>query len=236
MGRQISNTILMTGAGFTKNFGGFLANEMWAKIFNYREVQVRPVLKNILLTDFNYESIYHTIFDGNYSDDEKETINKAVFGAYKMLDDIAQNYIPATDSTKSAILYGAKKIIDRLSWEQGQINFFFTLNQDLFVERLFSCTKKPITNPGIRRRIVNPGTINSQLPLNVADFITVPTRDDLDTTKHATALSHNEFHYIKLHGSLGWKSSDGSNKLVIGENKEKQIAKGHLGDVHWNID
>ena len=37
-------SILMTGAGFTKNFGGFLANEMWAKIFNCHEVQ-EPVPK-----------------------------------------------------------------------------------------------------------------------------------------------------------------------------------------------
>lgn len=233
MGRQISNTILMTGAGFTKNFGGFLANEMWAKIFNYREMQVKPVLKNILLNNFNYESIYHTIFDGNYSDDEKETINKAVLGAYEMLDDIAQNYIPATDSSKSAILYGVKKIIDRLSWKQGQINFFFTLNQDLFVERLISGTNIPITTPYMPRFFI-PNSIYSRLPINDADFKTVPAQDKLDTTKHATTLSPDEFHYIKLHGSFGWKASDGSNKLVIGRNKENQISNEPL--LSWYFD
>jgi hypothetical protein len=31
MTKNISHHILLTGAGFTKNFGGFLAEEMWSK-------------------------------------------------------------------------------------------------------------------------------------------------------------------------------------------------------------
>jgi hypothetical protein len=222
MRKQISKTILLTGAGFTKNFGGFLANEMWAKIFNCREVQKKPVLKNILLNDFDYESAYHKVYDGDYSGDEKKAINTAILKAYKKLDDIAQNYIPANNASKAEVLSGAKKIIDRLASEDG-INFFFTLNQDLFVERMISGTNMPITTPYMPRFFI-PNSIDSQLPINDADFKTVPTQDELDITKHATPLSPNEFHYIKLHGSFGWKASDRSNKLVIGRNKENQIA------------
>lgn len=29
-----NNLLLLTGAGFTKNFGGYLGEEMWAKVFN----------------------------------------------------------------------------------------------------------------------------------------------------------------------------------------------------------
>jgi hypothetical protein len=32
--KDCSEIVLFTGAGFTKNFGGFLAKEMWSKIFN----------------------------------------------------------------------------------------------------------------------------------------------------------------------------------------------------------
>jgi hypothetical protein len=219
MKRQISNKILMTGAGYTRNFGGFLAEDMWAKILN--KVKNSADLKRILSNDFDYESAYHKVHDGDYSDDDKEAINTAIFEAYRKLDDIAQNYISATNASKAEILHGAKKIIDRLTWGEG-INFFFTLNQDLFVERLISDTNMPITTPYMPRFFI-PISIDSQLPINDADFKTVPTQDELDTTKHATTLSPNEFHYIKLHGSFGWKSSDGSNKLVIGRNKENQI-------------
>lgn len=223
MEKQIAKTVLLTGAGFTKNFGGFLSNEMWAKIFNCREVQNKPTLKNILLNDFDYESVYHKVYDGDYTD-EKEAINTAIFEAYSKLDVIAQNYIPATDASKSEILHGARKIIDRFTWENSQIDFFFTLNQDLFIERLISDTKKRISNPGISRRIVNPLFINARLPLKSDDFIKVPTKDELDTTRHATTLSHIELNYIKLHGSFGWENSGISNKMIIGRNKEKKIA------------
>jgi hypothetical protein len=33
------------------------------------------------------------------------------------------------------------------------------------------------------------------------------------------------FPYLKLHGSYGWKSADGSNKIVIGKNKTASIAQ-----------
>lgn len=229
---QISKTILLTGAGFTKNFGGFLANDMWTKLFNCCEVQKEPVLRNILLNDFDYESIYHKIFDGDYSAGQKETINTAIFEAYRKLDNIGQNYIPATDNSKSNILFGTKQIIDRLA-AKGQINFFFTLNQDLFVERLISGTNIPITTPNMPRFFI-PNSIDSRRSINDADFKTVPTQDKLDSTKHATTLSPTEFHYVKLHGSFGWKASDGSNKLVIGRNKDNQIANEPL--LSWYFD
>lgn len=229
MGNQISNTVLMTGAGFTKNFGGFLANEMWAKIFNCHEVQKDSVLKNILLNDFDYESIYNKIFDVDYSKDKKEAINTAVWKAYRKLDGISCNYIPVTDKSKSEILNGTKKIIDYLTKEWAQINFFFTLNQDLFIERLISDTKKPISSPGINKRIINHSNF-----LKPNECITLPTHNVLDTTKDAITLSHKELHYIKLHGSFGWKASDGSNKFVIGKNKEDQISKEPLLSWYFN--
>jgi len=148
-----------------------------------------------------------------------------------MSDDIALHYIPTTDPSKSEILYGAKQIINHLTWGNSQINCFFTLNQDLFVERLISDTKKPIVNPGIKR-IITPSNRNDSLKLD--EFIMVPTQDLLDT-KDATTLSHKEFHYIKLHGSYGWRSSDEPNKLVIGRNKERQIANEPLLSWYFNL-
>jgi hypothetical protein len=34
MTTEIREPVLLTGAGFTRNFGGFLADQMWARIFN----------------------------------------------------------------------------------------------------------------------------------------------------------------------------------------------------------
>ena len=55
MPKDYSENILFTGAGFTKNFGGLLAKEMWSKIFNNTKVQSYSQLKKLLINDFNYE-------------------------------------------------------------------------------------------------------------------------------------------------------------------------------------
>lgn len=66
MNIEVHNPILLTGAGFTHNFGGFLANEMWALIFNSPDVQKRPSLASLLRKDFDYESVYQSVMYSKY--------------------------------------------------------------------------------------------------------------------------------------------------------------------------
>jgi hypothetical protein len=61
MAIEINRQILLTGAGFTKNFGGFLASEMWAQIFNSRQIRPHKELGKILRHDFDYESVYNRV-------------------------------------------------------------------------------------------------------------------------------------------------------------------------------
>lgn len=58
-----TENILLLGAGFTKNFGGLLANEMWAHIFNHEKVQAQSRIKELMLNDFDYESIYYAVLE-----------------------------------------------------------------------------------------------------------------------------------------------------------------------------
>ena len=233
MNKTIAQHILFTGAGFTKNFAGFLATEMWTKIFNHSEVQNYPYLRELLLDDFDYESIYYKVLSGNYSADEKEAIQNAIFEAYQKLDAIACEYTPITETSKASIHAGAKQLIDQFIRDINQINFFFTLNQDLFIERIFGDTKKPIMTLNMVKIFI-PGSIDSRLPLSVNNFIKTPNQN-MTTHEPASNLSHKELHYIKLHGSYGWKSSDGTNKMVIGQNKKSQIAEEPLLAYYFDL-
>jgi hypothetical protein len=236
MKKQISNTVLMTGAGYTNNFGGILAKDMRDKIRYHPEVKNKPALKELLDNNFDYESVYYEVYNGGYLDNEKEAIHTAIREAYKKLDEIAQKY-NSRDPSKSEILYGASRIIDYMTRDMRKINFFFTLNQDLFIERLISCKYKNITRPPFPGRIFIPNTPESRLPLKNNDFVNVPTGDKLDTIKHATDFSPLECHYIKIHGSFGWKSSDPDrpDMMVIGRNKEEQIADELLLTRYLNL-
>ena len=137
-----------------------------------------------------------------------------------------------TDKSRSHILSGATEIVDLLS-QNNQKTFFFTLNQDLFIERLISGIRLPISTPMMERFFI-PNSIESKQPLDNNNFKVVPNKEKIDFEK-GKILQKNELHYIKLHGSFGWKSSDGSSKMVIGRNKEKQIANEPLLLWYFNV-
>ncbi|MEP6934971.1 MAG: SIR2 family protein, partial [Nitrospirota bacterium] len=46
--------------------------------------------------------------------------------------------------------------------------------------------------------------------------------------------SQSKFVYIKLYGSYGWRSADGTNAMVVGGGKEERIAKEPL--LKWYLE
>jgi hypothetical protein len=93
---------------------------------------------------------------------------------------------------------------------QAKKSFIFTLNQDLFFERMY-LGKFDI--PGIK----------DYIPLLYRDieFYKLP-KDDI---KSKEILSKGNNFLIKLHGSCNWKSFDDSDTMVIGRGKKSKILK-----------
>lgn len=215
---EIYKFVLLTGAGFTHNFGGFLANEMWAVIFNNPEVEKYPRLKELLQNDFDYESIYYKVVEGHdFDDEEKKTLTDVIFSAYKKMDDKIGSY-SSLGNSQPVSTHGVSTFIDRFSGlaqntdKNNTKAFFFTLNQDLLVERYFRDSSRPTL-------YVNQPKIEDK-HFNERDCVTLPS-SDLDKTN---PLSSSKFFYVKLHGSMNWYSSDGKRRLVIGKNKSQQIS------------
>ena len=219
---EFSQYIFFSGAGFTKNFGGLLAKEMRSKIYNNSEVQAQHRLKNLLLSDLDYESIYDKVINGDYTDEEKDTISTAIYNAYQVLDDISREWTFRNDAPNPVNIYGVNKFIERFSGVNNEIGFFFTLNQDLFIERHFNSIKTAFIHPGVPK-IPDAFIITNRRPIEKKDFIYLPNLDELKTNS-VTHLSKNTIHYVKLHGSFGWMSSKGTNSYVIGKEKEQQVA------------
>lgn len=132
--------ILLTGAGFTQNFGGFLAQDMWALIFNHKEVSESANLRSLLRNDFDYESVYHQIlYEGIFLKDEdiiekeKTIIKRVIKDSYNRLD---KSIVEANHGGN--YFSEIRSFIENFSELKGGGGFFFTLNQDLFVERYFA--------------------------------------------------------------------------------------------------
>jgi len=217
-------TVLLTGAGFTKNFGGFLADDMRGFIIS--KVRNHPALLALLNTPtLDYESVYLKVIYGSYSDENKSVLDDAVVHAYKKLDDVIRQ-ISWNYNSHGVDIYRVREFLDRFgSTINGRRGYFFTLNQDLFIERWY----------GQETLLKIPGNLN--LPtihaapsreLENSDYIPVPGVNAIESVRaedNKKTSSSGRYHYLKLHGSFNWVDDKDSKRriMVIGGNKWEQI-------------
>ncbi len=64
-----ARNVLLSGAGFTKNFGGYLGPEMWSVIFSQNEISRQPELRKYLLNNLDYETVYQEVLDSDELDE-----------------------------------------------------------------------------------------------------------------------------------------------------------------------
>ena len=95
MAIRTPEAMLLTGAGFTHNFGGYLANDMWAEIFNHKAVQRHRCLREEMYSPvdlFDFEDVYDRVLHGTFSNEEKDSMVEAVVSVYGDLDKIIREF------------------------------------------------------------------------------------------------------------------------------------------------
>lgn len=262
---QCSENILLLGAGFTKNFGDLLANEMWADIFSHKKIQDQQRIRKLMLNDFDYESVYYSVLEGFYDqtglfgkkyenvifdENEKNAIKEATTSAYKYIDEILIEYIKKHHHPNELIHFNdligkigsqthkAKNFVDDDGKHEIRFidtknkSFIFTLNQDLFFERLLHKNHEAnISIPGIDNNSEWFST-NFNKPLDRTDYCELPNEDELN---NKDILMEGQYFLIKLHGSCNWISFDGSEIMVIGKGKIGNIQKEPLLKLYFEI-
>lgn len=226
---------ILTGAGFTHNFGAPLGSEMWSIIYNSKELEEYPKIKRIMKRlefDYNYEKLFFEICQNRIICDReikkavcwggKEAFKKAVYGAYDIVDDIVRNSIYQSNGAfELTILQDAliKPLVSK--------GYFFTLNQDLFVERNFRNRTYCLVLPGV---INNSEVFNNSVEPMEGHFLTIPSQ------KQKIDWGQNSAYYIKLHGSCNWVREEGGGRLmVLGGNKKQIIEKDWLIKEYFRI-
>lgn len=208
MPSQSKNLMLLTGAGFTHNFGGFLAREMWSKIFNNPLVQANDEARKLLLNDFDFESVYSAKM--SRGEETIKAIREAVEMAYKDLDTTVSSWVFNNDNPTALNTYGLGELLGIISRGGSDKGWFFTLNQDLYMERKYNY-RSPGASFG-QPSVDQDGGRGIKL-------VNLPDQAGVEKAKGTL----NNASYIKLHGSYGWISSHGGNQMVIGKNKESDI-------------
>ncbi|MEW6358595.1 MAG: SIR2 family protein [Planctomycetota bacterium] len=226
-----TNRFLLTGAGFTHNFGGPLATQLWAMIFNHPRVQASPSLRSQFLDNFDFEDVYYSVMEDEHLSDARDGLDVAVSEAYDAIDATVRDFTFRTGSPFPVNIYKVQNLIAAFSGTSSDPGFFFTLNQDLFVERHYYNGPRPVL-PAIQLHGQWFGG-NSSAPLTETDYCQVPAENELKQEKSKFTTGH-EFCYLKLHGSCNWRSSGGSRQMVIGRGKEGKIQREPL--LAWYFD
>lgn len=228
-------TILLTGAGFSKNFGGFLGREMWSKIFNSPKLESALPIKKELKTDFNFESVYAKVLQGNgFTAGDREIFQEIIIDAYDDMDKMLGQYRSSSTDPCQVNFHGVSEFLKLFSVSSAGNNetgLHFTLNQDLFLENRL---KRRALGLGLSQykdynNAIDGGRIDSNVEVSLPniEFISEFKQNHLD--------SAGNLFYIKLHGSSGWLSTTGSNQMVLGNNKLTDIMREPLLQWYFEI-
>lgn len=229
MSIECNEKILLTGAGFTHNFGTPLVSGMSAMLISDKRIQSYPKVRHIFLNSFDYESNYYEIMEGSCTSEEKDAVHNAMVAAYDRIDSIVRDYKFTKEAPYPINIYEVQKLINQFSVTDKK-GFVFTTNQDLFMERHYYNGER-LFIPGIKNQKWFSSLFTE--PIKPSEYCQLPTRDELEANKDKY-FSGSKFFYIKLHGSQNWKDSSGSPLMVIGRGKKEQIENEPL--LAWYFD
>lgn len=230
MNLNYRKNLLLLGAGFTANFGGFLAKEMWAKIFSNPDLDQLPEVKKLFKDEgskFDFENIFSIVMSvSKFSAEDKNKFEKIIVETY-----IAMQRVIQQGEKQISDLYGVnrekfKELLDLFLFDDNLAGACFTLNQDLFFEQKFGFQPFISKAKWFSQLKLQQHVLPNQDELNY--FTGGGSNNELDNIKH-----QHKILYMKLHGSLGWVSSEGRNRMVIGKNKKEDIEKEPLLNLYF---
>ena len=192
--------IMLLGAGFSKNWGGRLASEVWADVFTNGNLQGRERVRKALLKERSFEIVMEDVLtDEMYDAADRQAIITAVTSTFKDMDDLfAQSMFNIIDKT---VNYGTlKHFIGKF---RGSL--IVTLNQDTILEQLLQNWSIPFETPYVQQ-------------------FAAPKIPDAPSTGTLTAPTSGTIRVLKLHGSHTWRNSVGVPIMVVGKTKREKIA------------
>jgi len=227
----MAKKILLTGAGFTHNFGAPLSADVSNLIFNS---VTSTELRDILREDFDYENIYQRVLQSqDYSPEIKHELSTAISYAYNKIDKlISKNISESVDQGR---------LIDFIKWfdKKRGGGFIFTLNQDLFIEnntynQVFYELPPTVAVVSPTETVSNSHD-NPLFPKKINYII-----GDSDIEKTIEEFDKqfkkdkSSIYYIKMHGSQNWIMSDNRQVMIIGHGKADRIKANKL--LNWYSD
>jgi hypothetical protein len=220
--------ILLTGAGFTRNWGAWLASEAFEYLLGCPDVD--DELRRELWTDQNKGSGFESTL-GRLQ--QEASTRPAKQNLFNMLTRALVGMFNTMDlGLKGRDFEFQNDMRYQLGPFLARFDAIFTLNQDLFLERKYE-PGMALYNPRRWSGFASPGlTGPAQPPSYDHDSAVTGRRMPLLPTAFAVAPSIQP--YFKLHGSSNWHDAAGGRVLIMGGNKTATIQNTAL--LRWYAD
>lgn len=232
-----SRRVLLTGAGFSKNFGGKLASEFMTILLLQTAVKASLEISRALKSDGNFERTLARARRGEFGTEGQAILEASVMAVFRLMDD--RYFDVGRDRRSEFDVYQFQDFLCRFRGGQdNDTTYYFTTNQDLGLERkAYNWSMPPFFCPSP----VHPGV---PFPLGVTNgggpyfssvmgpfdegYVSVLPREVQDRRLRGRT------NYIKLHGAFNWVSKESGAIMVIGEDKADQIAASDL--FRWYLE
>jgi len=229
---DFSRRTILTGAGWTRNWGGRLAAELWEDLMGHQAVQSRPQLRELLLEESSFEVAFGRVRADPFTSGDRQALEQALLDAFLAMD----REISRVNRNNWINIYKVQELIFRFCGQRGQnvnAGYMFTLNQDLWPERhlynnLAYGSASP-SLPGLQRR-ANQQIFTTDIGPYTDAFVMQPLPD---AALEGRLRGH--FNVVKLHGSFNWRTLEGEHELVVGLGKSDRIAASSLLSWYWEI-
>lgn len=228
---SFSNRTILTGAGWSRNWGGRLAEELWQDLMGHPAVQGNSSLRELLLQESSFEEALGRVHAEPFTPSDRQALEQALLDAFITMDrEIAR---PHHDPWIN--IYKVQDLLFRFWGQPGETvnaGYIFTLNQDLWPERyLYNGHVRGVAAalPGLRRR-PNQRLFTTDIGSYGDKFVMEPIADPA-----ANGQLRRSFNVIKLHGSFNWRTTNGRNAMIVGTGKGGQIAASPLLSWYWEI-
>jgi SIR2-like domain len=222
--------VLLSGAGWSRNWGGRLASEVWQSLMDHPLVQGNARLRELLLAEPSFEVALGAVQRTPYSAEDWVAFEQALVAAFISID----REISRLDHFSRINIYGVQKFLFRFSQRRQGVDtgYLFTLNQDLWLERFLynehTFNAPSAALPGLQSRPGGQGWFRPDIG-PYSELFTMSPMSDL-----GAARLQGQTNVIKLHGSFNWRTDDARNLMVVGTEKSYQIA--NLLLLSWYAD
>ncbi|MBI2768556.1 MAG: SIR2 family protein [Burkholderiales bacterium] len=211
------NTVLLVGAGFSRNWGCWLAPELTGDLLG--RLAHNPVLHGVMRTSGGFEKALATVqseYLQHGTDDAKgrlDDLQAAVMASFRAMN---ESLIHKGLDFNDDLLHGVRRFLSRF-------DAIFSLNQDLLLEMHY----KPFWSDADTRfqSSYYPGMVEE------SNFLAQYDVDQIWYPDWEWDLQPRRQPIFKLHGSVNWRDTQGGSIMVLGADKAKSIKEKAI--LHW---